>query len=99
MKKLFGIMALVAIAATAGWNFIQSQNQVELSELALANVEALANGESSGGSVGVCCNNDNNYKCKMTCGCGEDYNTGLSGKPSGLTGGNCRKCGKSWHDC
>ena len=42
MKKLFGIMALVAIAATAGWNFIQSQNQVELSELALANVEALA---------------------------------------------------------
>lgn len=45
MKKLFGIMALVAIAAAAGWNFNQSQNEVELSDLALANVEALARGE------------------------------------------------------
>lgn len=45
MKKLFGIMALVAIAAVAGWNFSQSQNEVELSDLALANTEALAQGE------------------------------------------------------
>ena len=45
MKKLFGIMALAAIAATAGWNYSQSQDDVELSDLALANVEALASAE------------------------------------------------------
>ena len=33
MKKLFGIMALAAIAATAGWNYSQSQDEVELSDL------------------------------------------------------------------
>ena len=42
MRKLFGIIAMAAIAAVAGWNFSQSQNEVELSDLALANVEALA---------------------------------------------------------
>lgn len=45
MKKLFGIIALAAIAAAAGWNFSQNQNEVEMSDLALANVEALARGE------------------------------------------------------
>lgn len=41
MKKLFGIMALAAIAAAAGWNFGQNQNEIELSDLTLANTEAL----------------------------------------------------------
>ncbi len=41
MKKLFGIMALAAIAAAAGWNFSQSQNKMELSDLALANINGL----------------------------------------------------------
>ena len=45
MKKLFGIMALVAIAATASWNFCQNQDKVELSDLSLVNVEALAQSE------------------------------------------------------
>lgn len=48
MKKLLGIIAIAAVAAAAGWNFNQSQNEVEMSDLALANVEALANGESGG---------------------------------------------------
>lgn len=51
MKKLFGIMALAAIAAAANWNFSQNQNEVELSDLALANVQALAGGESGDGSL------------------------------------------------
>lgn len=42
MKKFFGIIAIVAIAAAAGWNYQQSQKEIELSDLALANVEALA---------------------------------------------------------
>lgn len=45
MKKLFSIIAIVAVAATAGWNFSQSQNEVKLNDLALENIDALANPE------------------------------------------------------
>ena len=51
MKKLFGIIAIAAIAATVGWNFSQSQNEVELSDLALANVDALARWEGDTNKV------------------------------------------------
>ena len=60
MKKLLGIIAIAA-AAAAGWNFSQSQDEIELSDLAPANVEALARYElpdveiiCSGGSYGMC---------------------------------------------
>ena len=49
MKKLFGIIAIAAIAAAASWNFQQNQKAIDLSDLALANVEALANPEGPGG--------------------------------------------------
>ena len=45
MKKLFGVIAIAAIAAAAGWNFCQNQDEIELSDLTLANTEALAQGE------------------------------------------------------
>lgn len=49
-KKLVGVIAFAAIAAVAGWNYQQNQRSVEqLSDLALANVEALANGEAKPG--------------------------------------------------
>ena len=38
MRKLFGIIAMAAIAAVAGWNFSQSQNEVELSDLSLIHI-------------------------------------------------------------
>lgn len=46
----------VALLATAGWGVTKSmQSDANLSDLALANVEALADGESGGGtSVGYC---------------------------------------------
>lgn len=44
-KKLIGIAVMAAIAVTAGWNFSQSKNEVAMSDLALANVDALANDE------------------------------------------------------
>ena len=47
-KKFFGVIAFVAIAAAAGWNYQQNKQEVELSDLALENVEALARGEGSG---------------------------------------------------
>lgn len=55
-KKIFGVALIATMAVAAGWNFNQSKNEVELSELALTNVEALANGES-GGSTFYCCGN------------------------------------------
>ena len=45
-KKIIGVIAFAAIAAVAGWNYQQNKQEVELSDLALANVEALARGES-----------------------------------------------------
>lgn len=41
-KKIFGVAIIAAMALAAGWNFNQSKNEVELSDLALANIEALA---------------------------------------------------------
>ena len=46
-KKVFGAVALIAIAVAAGRNYQQSQQESEISDLTLANVEALASGESS----------------------------------------------------
>ena len=39
--KILGVIAFAAIAA-AGWNYQQNKNEVQLSDLALENVEALA---------------------------------------------------------
>ena len=44
-KKIIGAIAFAAIAVAAGWNYKHNSLDVELSDLALANVEALANGE------------------------------------------------------
>lgn len=56
MKKIIRKAAFVAaFALTAGYGVYSSQEAVELSELALANVEALANFE--GGSDVYCCGN------------------------------------------
>ena len=44
-KKIIGVIAFAAIAA-AGWNYQQNTNEVQLSDLALENAEALARGES-----------------------------------------------------
>ena len=47
--KIFWAALFTAIALAAGWNFSQSQNEMELSDLALANIEAFANPEGPGG--------------------------------------------------
>lgn len=47
-KKIFAVMIVAVVAAFAGYNVYQSQNVTVLSELALANMEALASGEYPG---------------------------------------------------
>lgn len=49
--KIFWAVLFTAIAVAAGWNYSQSQNEVELSDLALANVEALARWEGDTNKV------------------------------------------------
>lgn len=54
-KKVLGVITFAAIVAVAGWNYTQNLNKidnVELSDLVLENVEALAGGEVE---VGVPC--------------------------------------------
>ncbi len=48
MKKIFlSVTALFAIAVLAGYNVYSSQNNIKLSDLVLANVEALAQDSES----------------------------------------------------
>lgn len=63
MKKLFGVIAIAAIAAAAGWSFCQNQDKVELSDLALANIEALARNEGSGKTCYTYCCQTNYNAC------------------------------------
>ena len=52
-KKIFSVVATVAVVAAAGWSYQQSKQYDGMSELALANVEALATGED--GEPGITC--------------------------------------------
>lgn len=51
-KKTFGFITVVALAIAAGWNYQQDKQDLPLSDLALENVEALADPEIE---IGVPC--------------------------------------------
>lgn len=61
MKKIIGIILTAVAAVTGVWSFSQMQNEMELSDLALANVEALAAPETdkeftdATGCYATCC--------------------------------------------
>ena len=52
-KNILGIAVMAVVAVAAAWNINQSENEIKLSDLALDNVEALANNE--GGDGWWCC--------------------------------------------
>lgn len=57
MKKFIKLAFVAAIAAVSGYNVYQSQSVMDnMSEFALANVEALAADDEVGGFIN-CCNN------------------------------------------
>ena len=69
MKKALDAAAVIATVAIAGWNY-QQNKEVELSDQAMENVEALANGESESnldceGLLGIC-----SFECDK---CGADW--------------------------
>ena len=45
LRKCLGLITIVAVVGAAVWNYQQSRKHVVLSDLALANIEALATGE------------------------------------------------------
>ena len=76
-KKFFGVIAFVAIATAAGWNYQQNKQSVELSDLALENVEALARNESGKNNKALaqkangeyCCTHLNGNNCTQSPAC------------------------------
>ena len=58
-KKIFRVALIAAMAVAAGWNYQQNKQNVELSDLAMANVEALARGEWGDGHCNNCLKNFN----------------------------------------
>lgn len=65
-KKMMGVIAIVVIAAVAGYNVSISQNNnVKLSDLVLNNVEALADPGEGGGQPDVNdCIKDDEHDCE-----------------------------------
>jgi hypothetical protein len=53
MKKIIYCTIVAVITIAAGWNINQNRNEVTLSDVALENIEALAD-EGGGTSVGTC---------------------------------------------
>lgn len=47
-KKKVSLVMVAAIAVAAGWGIYLNEKEVNLSDLVLANVEAIANGETPG---------------------------------------------------
>lgn len=53
-KKIFNVGVFVAVALVAGYNVYSSQKSDDMSDIALANVEALANDEAFCSSCREC---------------------------------------------
>ncbi|MDR1980567.1 MAG: NVEALA domain-containing protein [Tannerellaceae bacterium] len=49
-KRILSITFVTTIAVTSAWNIYQTNKEIPLSDLALANIEALANETAGGGS-------------------------------------------------
>lgn len=62
-QKIFFVFLFAAIALAAGWNMIQSENDMNLSDVALANVEALARSETGLSDCSTYCTPANGYTC------------------------------------
>ena len=84
MKKNFIKAAFVAaFASIAGYSVYTSQQKVEMSDLAMANVEALANDEDGNGNV--------MYHCNGSGTCSYELGTALPGRKAKIQSKVCLK--------
>ena len=66
-KKILSATFVVAMMAVAGYNVYMSQAKADMSELALANVEALADNSEGEGTV-TCGTGEKHYPSLSKCG-------------------------------
>lgn len=85
-KKYFGLFAAAAVVTAAGWSYLQSKQYDGMSELALANVEALAQYE--GGNAAAMYLNYNPVTQCYVCEYGGSGICSIS-----------MQCCKSWGNC
>ena len=71
-KKIRSVIMFTAIALVAGINVYHSRKTVDMSDVALANVEALANDEGTDSDCYIYCEPDNRYSCYISWGAGID---------------------------
>lgn len=62
-KKILFVVAFAAVTLLSGFNYVQNNNEVKLSDLALANVEALANGRINDLCPDGCVSNGDGCYC------------------------------------
>lgn len=67
-KKIMKAAFVAVFAAVAGYGVYMNQRTEAMSDLMLANVEALASGESSGGSCEEVCYPCTNWQCTRILG-------------------------------
>ena len=70
-KKFFGVIAFVAIATAAGWNYQQNKQSVELSDEALARNESGKNNKALAQKANgeYCCTPLNGNNCTQSPAC------------------------------
>ena len=88
-KRILIASAVMIIAAVVAWNVNYNSQVKGMSNVSLANVEALANAELTGACHGE------NYACQFDCpNCGDLLGAGgeIKGTPSNLSG-TCPNCG------
>lgn len=66
-KKILSIAFVAAVAVAAAWSFNKTSDEVALSDVALSNVEALANNESTGDCIIANCYWSSYQTCNYTC--------------------------------
>ena len=69
-KNILKATLVVAFALIAGMNVYNAQQSDVMSDLALANVEALASGEGSSSDCETYCTYDSRYDCIISWGAG-----------------------------
>ncbi len=69
-KNILKATLVVAFALIAGMNVYNAQQSDVMSDLALANVEALASGEGSSSDCETYCTSDRRYDCIISWGAG-----------------------------
>lgn len=87
-KKIFAILIVTVVATFAGYNVYQSQRAEMMSGLMLANVEALAGGETGDGETVKCYCKTNWFSSNVYSANGSGAYCG--GDPCSNHDGNCR---------